>query len=111
MKKCFVLLTILLLVVGCSNTSIPLPPGTSQSKSSCPEEILHLGGTCYSVPHSHNETITWYEDKSIEEGWTFNSTTDDEPYSYVFITKDKKAIITFYRQSEDEHTGLLMKMD
>ncbi|MBD3922253.1 hypothetical protein H8B09_26090 [Paenibacillus sp. PR3] len=111
MRKYFVWFPFLLflVLVGCSsNTIIPLPPGASQSKSICPEEIVHLGGACYSVPEAHNATIAWYDNKSKEEGWTFNITTDDEPYSYVLITKDRKATITFYRQSDDKHTGLLL---
>lgn len=108
MTKHILFITIVLGLVGCSNSTIPLPPKAKEFKTACPVEILHLGGTCYSVANSHNETVAWYEDKAKKEKWTFNVTTDDEPFSFVLITHDKKATLTFYRQNDEKHTGILI---
>ncbi|MFC0213803.1 hypothetical protein ACFFK0_15330 [Paenibacillus chartarius] len=109
MKKIILLIAFMLILVACSNSVIPLPPEAKESKTACPEEILHLGGTCYSIPKSHNDTVAWYEDKAKKEGWTFNMTTDDEPFSFILTTKDKKATLTFYRQTDEKSTGILIK--
>lgn len=111
MKKSIVLAVLIFILVSCSSSVVPFPPETKESKSACPEEILHLGGTCYSVPKTHDETIAWYEEKAKKDGWTFNITTDDEPFSFILTTKDKKATITFYRQLDEKNTGLLLKTE
>ena len=47
MKKKLLFIAFMLVLVACSNTAIPLPPEAKESITACPEEILHLGGTCY----------------------------------------------------------------
>ncbi|MCQ6559993.1 hypothetical protein [Paenibacillus mendelii] len=111
MKKHIMLVAFMLALVACSGSEIPLPPEAKESKSACPEVILHLGGKCYSVPKSHNETIAWYEEKAKEEGWTFNVMTDDEPFSFMLTIEDKNATITFYRQPDEKSSGFLIKTE
>lgn len=108
MKKISIVILMLFLIACSSNTVIPLPPNAKKSTSACPKATLQEG-ECFSVPTTHNETIDWYMNKSKDKGWTFNITSDDEPFSYNLIIEDKSIMIYFYRQPGEQSTGLLVK--
>ncbi|CAM4428672.1 hypothetical protein L1N85_26790 [Paenibacillus alkaliterrae] len=114
MRKMLISAIVLLLVTwtaACGEGGLPLPAGTEKTDSLCPLEALAAGGTCYKVPLSHYETITWYEDTAGIEGWSLQWATDDEPF-LAYLNKDnKKAHVLFYRQPGDQITGLLVRYD
>jgi len=115
MRKCFVFVAavILFLHAACSTSTsseAPLPPGAETSETACPKEALQFGGSCYVAAGKLKDAMTWYERKAEEGRWTLSSVTDDDPFTFILSSGDRKTAITFYRQPDDENrTGLLIK--
>jgi len=111
MRKCLISAAFLFLLAACSTSSdLPLPPEAEASETACPEEALQFGGSCYVVAVNQKDAMTWYERQAGEGKWTLSSVTNDEPFTFILSSGNKKTAITFYRQPDDENrTGLLIK--
>lgn len=105
----FLLIGSVTLFAACDSGEIPLPHGTQEDKSLCPAVALKAEDTCFSVPLSHYETITWFQDVLQKEGWSVDWGTDDEPIKAYIQKKNKKTEWIFYKQMGDEITGLMKK--
>lgn len=106
--KIFTVLLLIVVIAGCKpNHDFPLPPEAQLSLSACPR-AAQPSGSCYSVPLTHKETLDWYFNRSIEEDWTYQPLSDDEPFSVQLMTTTNSLLIYFYRKPGDQSTGILI---